>query len=147
MAATRHGRSMSDELDALRYHLGWFRMIREARRSHPGGRAWIVRHPTEPVAVAAVLGSPLLKSSEVERYSRRLDLAPFALRLLAEDPRWARCPAVRRNLALNPHTPPEIARALLAELDDDELRRATACHRVTRPIAEHAAELLRVRRT
>jgi hypothetical protein len=100
----------------------------------------------DPGVIAAALESPLLAHHDVERVSRRTDVAPFALRRIAEDPRWSYSPAVRRNVALNPHTPSDLARALLAELTDDDLDRATRSPRVTRPIAEQAAALLRERR-
>lgn len=108
-------------------------------------RAHLLRDP-DPAQVGAVLRSPRLLPSEVERISRRIDVPQFVLRMIHEHPVWSRSPRVRRNLALNPRMPFAEARQLLPELADAELEYAGVSRRVSRPIADLAAEILRSRR-
>ena len=111
--------------------------------------AWCRAHmlrDRDPAVVGAVLRGPRLLPSEVERISRRIDLPEFVLRMLHEHPVWSRSPRVRCNLALNPRMPFAEASQLLPELADAVLEYAVVSRRVSRPIADRAADILRARR-
>jgi hypothetical protein len=110
-----------------------------------GYTRWLLRDANAAV-VAAVLRSPRLRPSEVERISRRTDVPPFVLCMLHEHPRWSCWPRVRTNLALNPRMPFVDASALMPGLADEALEYATVSRRVSPQIAERAAEILRQRR-
>lgn len=75
-----------------------------------------VAHDRDPRVIRVLLDNPRLTERDVVRVAALRPTTPAILELIAGHPRWASRYAVRKALAFNPATPPELARHLLPTL-------------------------------
>ncbi len=69
-----------------------------------------------------VLKNPKLTEKEVEEFSRNPHLPDFVLRIIGDSRTWASNPVIRRNLVMNPKTPPAISLRLIRSLQVNDLK-------------------------
>jgi hypothetical protein len=84
-------------------------------------RAILIRDPNKIVA-AAVLSSPKLTESEVERISRMSNVSEDTLRIIAHTRAWMKNYAIVSALTKNPKTPVALSMNLLSRLNEKDLR-------------------------
>jgi hypothetical protein len=96
----------------------------------------------DPRVVHEVLRNPRLREWEVLAIASRRPCPEEVFRLLACSENWVQRPAVRLAMALNPHTPPQLALGLTVLLTGpelDEVRQRTRLHPAVR---EGAVQIL-----
>jgi len=94
----------------------------------------------------AVLASPKVTDSEIERYSTSRMVVDEVIRIIAANPRWMRRYAVKMAIAQNPKTPVRTAVNLLPHLRMQDLKRLARDRNVQGPVRSHAQQVLRRRR-
>jgi len=92
-----------------------------ARKRDRNLLARVIRDP-HPDVIRILLDNPALIEDDVVRLCARRPVPPQVLEQVFQHPRWVLRPRVRLTLALNPHTPDEVALQLLPHLGPAELR-------------------------
>ena len=92
-----------------------------ARRRDRNLLARVLRDP-HPDVIRILLDNPALTEADVVRLCARRPVAPEVLAQVFRHPRWVLRYRVRRTLALNPHTPAELALQLLPHLTPADLK-------------------------
>ncbi len=98
------------------------------------------------LVVRAVLASPKLTESEVERYAASRSVSDEVIRIIAANPRWLRRYGVISALAGNPKTPVRIAMHLLPRLNVRDLKRLSRDRNIHPAVRKHAEKVLAQRR-
>lgn len=75
-----------------------------------------IAHDRDPRVIRAYLDNPRVTERDVVRVAAMRPTIPAILEMIAAHPRWAARYAVRKALAFNPSSPPELARHLLPTL-------------------------------
>jgi hypothetical protein len=92
-----------------------------ARRRDRNLLARVLRDP-HPDVIRILLDNPALVEDDVVRLCAKRPVPSEVLGVVFRHPRWIVRPRVRLTLALNPHTPEEVALQILPHLSSTELR-------------------------
>lgn len=84
-------------------------------------RALLIRDPNKIVS-AAVLSSPKLTESEVERIAKMANVSEDTLRIIAQTRKWMKNYQVLSALTRNPKTPIGLSMNLLSRLNEKDLK-------------------------
>ncbi|OFW16971.1 MAG: hypothetical protein A3F70_17685 [Acidobacteria bacterium RIFCSPLOWO2_12_FULL_67_14] len=88
-------------------------------------RAVLVRDPNKIVAVA-VLSSPKITDSEVERIAKMANVSDDVLRIIGQTRAWAKNYSIVAALTKNPKTPIPVSLTLLSRLHEAEVKTLAA---------------------
>ncbi len=108
-------------------------------------RAILVNSRNRLVA-RAVLASPKLTNSEVEKFAASRSVSDEVIRVIAQNPRWLRQYSVIHALAQNPRTPPRVTLAFLARLSMRDLKGLSHNRNISRTVRVQAENMLSRRR-
>jgi len=89
-----------------------------------------------------VVKNPKVKDQEILEYTSIASLSPLALRWIGEQRRFLRNAQVVYNLVLNPGSPPDLAKKLLARLNTSQLMRIMRSGRVKEAVRRAARKKL-----
>lgn len=98
------------------------------------------------LVVHAVLSSPKLSDSEVERFAQLRSVSEEVIRTIASNRRWIQLYGVKVALTQNPKTPLDKALRLLSSLNERDLARASMDRNVHPVVRRRAVEMRRARR-
>jgi hypothetical protein len=87
-------------------------------------RQVLIRDPNKMVS-AAVLSSPKLTESEIERFAKMVNVSEDVLRTIGTNRSWTKSYSVIAALARNPKTPPAISLNLVGRLNERDIKGIT----------------------
>ncbi len=96
-----------------------------------------------PDVISEVLRNPRLTEEDVARLCASTKVRADVLARVLSNPRWGCRARVRRAIALNPRTPPELTYVLLALLDRADLHELCVDERLAHPVREAGFAILR----
>ena len=96
-------------------------------------RAMLIRDPNKMVA-SAVLSSPKLTMSEVERFAKMANVSDDVLRAIAQNRGWVKNYGVAHGLVKNPKTPVAMSLNLMPRLVDRDVRSLAVDRNVPEPL-------------
>jgi len=97
------------------------------------------------LVVHAVLGSPKLTDSEVERYANSRSVAAEVLRIISSNRRWLRMYGVVKALVQNPKAPLQASLRLLPQLNSRDLLQVSR-NRNVQPVIRRRAQEFHLKR-
>lgn len=119
---------------------------RALARTHRRDRLALIARDPHPAVIAVLLGNPSVTEPELVTIAASRHAVPEALTLIAEHPKWAARPTIKRALVLNPATPLATSLRLAATLPSQDLLEISQLTILTEPLREHARQLLERRR-
>lgn len=105
-------------------------------------RSLLIRDGTKVVALA-VLESPKITDSEVEKFANQKNVLEAVLRGISMKRRFIKQYAVMRNLVFNPRTPIDVSMALIKHLLVQDLRSLTGNKEVSDTVRKLATRMFR----
>ena len=133
---------------ALHLQLGRMKVKDQIMRALKGSREdrSILVNSRNRLVVRAVLGSPKLSPTEIEKFASSRSASDEVLRLIVRNRRWMRQYPVVLALVENPKTPLQTSLRILPQISPRDLRRLTKNTMVNRVVRTRAEELLDRRR-
>ncbi|NOZ96017.1 MAG: hypothetical protein GXP47_14955 [Acidobacteria bacterium] len=98
------------------------------------------------LVVRAVLSSPKLSDSEIEKFAASRSVSEEVIRFICQNPRWLRRYPVVLSLAQNPKTPIRKAMHLLPRLNIRHLKNVSKNRNIHPAVRQHALRLIQNRR-
>ncbi len=98
------------------------------------------------LVVRAVLSSPKLTDSEIEKFASSRSVSEEVIRFICQNPRWLRRYPVLLALAQNPKTPVRTAMHLLPRLNIRHLKNVAKNRNIHPAVRQHAERLVQNRR-
>jgi hypothetical protein len=95
-----------------------------------------------PDVISEVLRNPRLTEADVARLCASNKVRPDVLARVLSNPRWGARARVRRAIALNPRTPPELTYVMLALLDRADLQELCVDERIALEVRRTGLALL-----
>lgn len=105
-------------------------------------RSLLIRDGTKLVAIA-VLESPKITDSEVEKFATQKNVLEAVLRAISMKRRFIKQYAVMRNLVFNPRTPIDVSLGLIKNLLTADLRNLTGNKEVSETVRKLATRMFR----
>jgi hypothetical protein len=96
-------------------------------------RGILIRDPNKMIS-AAVLSSPKLNESEIERFSKMTNVSDEVLRIIGTNRAWTKNYSVICGLSKNPKTPLAISLNLMARLNDRDVSTLATDRNVPEPL-------------
>jgi hypothetical protein len=93
------------------------------------------------LVIRAVLSSPKLNESEIERYASSRSVADEVIRVIASNHRWLRQYSIASALVFNPKTPIQTGLRLLTQLNRRDLARVMRDRNVNQMIRRRAKDM------
>jgi hypothetical protein len=115
--------------------------IKLAMRGTREQRATLIRDSNRLVA-AAVLSSPKLTDSEVERFARMANVSEEVLRIIGTNRNWIKNYSIFSSLVRNPKTPPALSLRFVQRLVEKDLKLVTMDRNVPELLRLAARKLL-----
>jgi hypothetical protein len=116
--------------------------IQLAMKGSKEERSILIRDGTKVVALA-VLESPKITDSEVEKFANQKNVLETVLRGIALKRRFIKQYAIMRNLTFNPRTPIDVSLALIKHLLTPDLRNLSGNKEVSDTVRKMATRMLR----
>lgn len=116
--------------------------IQLAMKGSKEERSLLIRDGTKVVALA-VLESPKITDSEVEKFANQKNVLEAVLRGISMKRRFIKQYAVLRNLTFNPRTPIDVSMALIKHLLVQDLRSLTGNKEVSDTVRKLATRMFR----
>jgi hypothetical protein len=116
--------------------------IQLAMKGSKEERSILIRDGTKIVALA-VLESPKITDSEVEKFANQKNVLEAVLRGITMKRRFIKQYAIMRNLTFNPRTPIDVALALVKHLLTPDLRNLTGNKEVSDTVRKMATRMFR----
>ncbi len=113
--------------------MGIVERVRAAMKGSREARALLIRDPNKMVA-SAVLSSPKLSTSEVERFAKMTNVSDDVLRAIAQNRGWVKNYAVAHALVKNPKTPVAMSLNLMQRLVDRDVRSLAVDRNIPEPL-------------
>jgi hypothetical protein len=107
--------------------------MKMAMRGSREARAVLIRDPNRLVA-AAVLSSPKLTETEIERFAKMANVAEEVLRVIGTNRTWTKNYGVLASLVRNPKTPVAISLTLLNRVNDRDVKMLAIDRNVPEPV-------------
>jgi len=114
-------------------NMGVVERVRVAMKGSREARAMLIRDPNKMVA-SAVLSSPKLTMSEVERFAKMANVSDDVLRAIAQNRGWVKNYGVAHGLVKNPKTPVAMSLNLMPRLVDRDVRSLAVDRNVPEPL-------------
>jgi hypothetical protein len=114
-------------------NMGIVERVRVAMKGSREARALLIRDPNKMVA-SAVLSSPKLTMSEVERFAKMANVSDDVLRAIAQNRGWVKNYGVAHGLVKNPKTPVAMSLNLMQRLVDRDVRSLAVDRNVPEPL-------------
>jgi hypothetical protein len=106
-----------------------------------------LRAQAEPMVIRSLLQNPRLMEEDALAIANGVRTTGPVLRALADDPRFALRPAVRKAIARHPETPASVALHIVQNLSSRDLKELSRSPRVPGLVKVAAQRLLEVRRS
>jgi hypothetical protein len=116
--------------------------IQLAMKGSKEERSILIRDGTKIVAIA-VLESPKITDSEVEKFASQKNVLEAVLRAISMKRRFIKQYAIMRNLTFNPRTPIDVALGLIKNLLIQDLRNLTGNKEVSDTVRKLATRMFR----
>ncbi len=113
--------------------MGIVERVRAAMKGSREARALLIRDPNKMVA-SAVLSSPKLSTSEVERFAKMTNVSDDVLRAIAQNRGWVKNYGVAHALVKNPKTPVAMSLNLMQRLVDRDVRSLAVDRNIPEPL-------------
>ncbi len=113
--------------------MGIVERVRAAMKGSREARALLIRDPNRMVA-SAVLSSPKLSTSEVERFAKMTNVSDDVLRAIAQNRGWVKSYGVAHALVKNPKTPVAVSLNLMPRLVDRDVRSLAVDRNIPEPL-------------
>ena len=113
--------------------MGIVERVRAAMKGSREARALLIRDPNKMVA-SAVLSSPKLSTSEVERFAKMTNVSDDVLRAIAQNRGWVKNYGVAHALVKNPKTPVAMSLNLMQRLIDRDVRSLAVDRNIPEPL-------------
>ena len=104
-------------------------------------RSQLIRDSNKLVAVA-VLSSPKINESEIEKYAKMANLSEDVLRIIASNRAWVKNYNIVAALTRNPKTPTAVAMRFLQRLNEKDLKMLSLDRNVSEPVRIAARKYL-----